>query len=496
VTVGVAPPWSGVITDGDVATLHSHLFQDDGREHAAFILAGVATGAAGNRLLMRQVLPVDDADFILGEHGYRIVPRAVVRAATRARTEGLTLVWAHSHPGSGDSAGFSSQDRRTIAEAHPALLDITGSPVAALVFGEGGVAGEVWTPEGERAPLVALRVLGPAMRELKAGSWARPKLPLHSARHARQILIFGEAGQERLRKLRVAVVGAGGGGSLMIEQLAHLGVGEIWIIDCDRVSWSNLSRIVGSWWLDALLRRWKVRVARRMVRRIDPTIKVRALISDAGTSGVARELGELDALFAATDTAVGRHAVNAVAYQYMVPAFGAGAKVQADDEGQIATIHTAARIALAGRPCWHCQGAIPPDRLHREQLGDAERRAQDYLGGGEDVADPSVISLNAIAASTAVTDFLMMFTGLMRADADLSARVWHPLERRAARRPSASRPGCGWCDATEHLSAYARGDTWPLGLPAGPGALTAAGKVEHGTATVVRLLRGLRRRKR
>ena len=139
-------PWSATITHADYASLHRHLFRGDTAEHAAFLLAGTANFSSGGRLLVREVLPVADEDFGLGAHGYRVAPRATTRAARRARAEGLALIWAHSHPGSGGSAGFSSQDKRTIEDAHPSLIDITGAPVAALVLGEGAVAGEVGLP--------------------------------------------------------------------------------------------------------------------------------------------------------------------------------------------------------------------------------------------------------------------------------------------------------------------------------------------------------------
>jgi tRNA A37 threonylcarbamoyladenosine dehydratase len=65
-------------------------------------------------------------------------------------------------------------------------------------------------------------------------------------RFDRQVRLFGPAGQARLRALHVAVVGAGGGGSILVEQLAHLGVVTITAIDFDMVKRHNLSRIMGA----------------------------------------------------------------------------------------------------------------------------------------------------------------------------------------------------------------------------------------------------------
>jgi molybdopterin/thiamine biosynthesis adenylyltransferase len=456
-------PWTVTATAADFNALHRHLFQGNHREHAAFALAGVAHTDVGTRLLVREVYPVPDEDFAAGDTSYQLSSRAVARAGRRAREAGLSLLWAHSHPGSGARVGFSPQDHATMQRAHPTMLEMVGAPVGALVLGERAVAGELWESGTAPRPLASLRTLGPKISDHNDGR--SRSASSKSERHARQILLFGDAGQARLERLRVAVLGAGGGGSIAIEQLCRIGVGEILAFDDDVVSTSNLSRIVGSRPSDARRRRPKVEVARRHVRRIDRAVRVRAIEQSIDNADSALLLAGVDAIFVATDTTLGRYAANALAYQYMIPTFQVGAKVQANADGQIDTIHTAARIALPGYPCLQCQRAIPAEQLRLEQAGEVERRAQNYLGGGEDIVDPSVISLNSIPVGIAVTDFMLMFCGLLDDGADLSTRIWYPRERRSARRVTGIARGCSWCDATSELSCFARADSWPLPLP-------------------------------
>jgi len=66
-------------------------------------------------------------------------------------------------------------------------------------------------------------------------------------RYARQILMIGEAGQERLKAARVLVAGAGGLGTVISLYLAAAGVGHLRIIDCDVVETSNLNRQILHW---------------------------------------------------------------------------------------------------------------------------------------------------------------------------------------------------------------------------------------------------------
>ena len=64
-------------------------------------------------------------------------------------------------------------------------------------------------------------------------------------RFERNIELFGESGQQRLRESRVAVVGVGGLGTHVVQQLALLGVGALTLVDGEELSESNKNRYVG-----------------------------------------------------------------------------------------------------------------------------------------------------------------------------------------------------------------------------------------------------------
>jgi hypothetical protein len=453
------------MTAADYAALAAHLHRGDVDEHAAFCYAGVTLRPGGGRLLVRRVVPVPDEEFPLSAgDGYRsITSRAVARAAIECDAEGLCLMWVHNHPESTTSVGLSRQDRRTAARVHPVLADLTDRrPVAAVVLGTSSAAGEVWTPAGAEQ-VDHVRVIGSPIVELRPG-------PLPGAasdeRFARQVLLFGEAGQRRLRELTVAIVGLGGGGSLIAQTLACLGVGAIILIDHDVIKRLNLSRIAGA--TPADIGRLKVDAAARMVHSIDPGITIEAIDGDVTYTEDARVITAADAVFLATDTAFARHAVNLICHQYLIPFFQVGAKVSTSlDSGLVSQIHITDRPFLFTNGCMHCAGIIPLDQLQREQQDEETNRAQDYLGAaGRDIEDPSVITLNSIATSLATTDFLFTVTGLAQ-DPSPDALVVYPLERAMRSRPAPAVPGCLYCDPERALSARARGDLWPLQLRPG-----------------------------
>ncbi len=458
--------WTATILERDYDALQAQLFRDDEDEHAAFLYAGLHETTRGRRLLVRHVVPVADADFGPSDRGaYRqVAARAVARAALDCDEAGLCLLWAHSHPLSNRCVDFSSDDLRAHAYAHPALIDMThGRPVAGLVFGKASVAGEIWTPGAAPERLTSLRIVGHHTRDLFPEP---PMSVIADERFARQVMMFGDVGQEILRGLTVAVVGAGGGGSLLVQMLAHLGVGKLIIVDFDVISKSNLSRVVGA--TPADVGRLKVDVMRELVARIDPAIEVETL-RDIAYAADALRVTEADFAFLATDSILSRYAYNLLCHQYLVPGIQVGAKVTADSAGR-ALVHVMERPLTLGGPCLDCLGVIPPDVLIAEQQSDAERRAQRYVDDGQagdddPLDDPSVITLNSIATALAATDFLFMFTGLLDS-APLISRVYYPQTHVLRERAGAAKPGCRFCDPAA-ASVLARGDLKRLSLRPG-----------------------------
>jgi len=441
------------ISEGHHRILQQHLFRHDHDEHGVAVLAGVRRSAAGVRLLVRDVLPVPDAEFPPGEHGYRMFsPRFLVAAGRQAARDHLALVLMHNHPAADTQVALSADDRAGHERTFPHLLDITdGMPVAGLALGRRSAAGEIWTHEG-RTRLDHLTVLGSTWQRLSPGP---PRCDEQANRYDRQVRMFGSAGQTRIRALHVAVIGAGGGGSLVVQTLAHLGVGEITVIDWDHVSEHNLSRIVGSRPDDARRAHKKVAVAKRMVRQIDPSIRVNPIDGDISDPDVAAAVVDCDALFLATDTHTSRLVANALACAHLMPIIQIGAKVDTDRHGRVSAIYSVIRPVAPGAACLYCMRAIDPLVLQREAASEEERVAQNYVDAPA-VVDPSVITLNATGAAAATGALLLATVGLGHTAlwqpriADAITGEWRSL------RPHRD-PNCPWCSRADN-SQYGRGD--------------------------------------
>ena len=418
------------------ASLGAHLFPGDDDEHGAVIGAAVVETERGQRLLGRRLfLAVDGADYLPGERGYRILtPDFVRRCVVACADESLAYLAVHNHLGT-DSVAFSDTDMQSHQRGYPALLDILdGPPAGGLVFARRAVAGDIWASPKHQRELDHSVVVG-RTQHLR---YASPRRPLGAGpEYDRQVRLFGERGQAILKAQKVAIVGAGGAGSLINEYLSRLGVGHLVVVDFDRLDPTNLPRVVGarrsdlgprSGWIGRLLRRkasHKVAIAERVARGANPSIRYEAIVGDVTEPQVAERLLDCDAIFLAADTMQARLVVNAVCHQYLIPTWQVGAKVVNDPDGAIEDVFSIVRQLVPGESCLWCNGLVNPARLAEEAVSPQQRKAQRYV---DEVPAPSVITLNAVAASHAVNHYLFATLDLQETPEEIQWLMYRELE--------------------------------------------------------------------
>lgn len=402
--------------------LMAHLFPGDDDEHGAILRAGVVRSGSTVRLLVQNVEPAKfGTDYIAGQYGYRaLTPTFIHREIIRCRDSGLAYLAVHNHR-SDRHVDFSRIDLESHERGYPALLDIgRGVPVGALVYGHRSVAADIWMPEGTRRSLGTYRVIGRTIKRL----YAKP--PQHrddtDIEHDRQMRMFGASGQQVLRSSKVAVAGLGGVGSLVAEYLARLGVGTILIIDPDPIDGTNLSRVVGATPVDVETGLLKTQIAARHARELARDATLNAINRDVASETVAQALRDCDYIFLAADSMRARLVINALVHQYLIPAVQMGAKIRPDDTGTLEDAMCAVRHIRPASGCLWCNGFIDSTQLAIEAKSDAERKAQAY---GIQEPNPSVITMNAVAAAHAVNDFLFDFLDLRCDEAPLGYRHMH-----------------------------------------------------------------------
>ena len=427
--------WRLTIPAGLYAELQTHLFPGDGDEHGAVILAGACESDRGLRLVAREVhLANDGVDYVPGKRGYRMLKAEFIQSRIlRARDKRLAYLAIHNHGGT-DSVAFSAVDMASHKRGYPALLDIArGMPVGALVFARSAVAGDLWFPGCDRAPLRHATVIG-HRRQLLFPIPERKAAAVGT--YDRQSRLFGDAGQELLQRTRVGIVGLGGAGSILAELLGRLGVGEFVLADPDKADETNLPRLIAARRRDAVVPSWipkfiadrlcrpKVQMAVRNIRRANRNARIEAMARDFLEEDVAASFTDCDFLFLAADTMGARLLFNAIVHQYGIPGIQVGAKIPVAEDGAVGNVFCVSRMVTPEQGCLWCNGLINPGRLQDEAVPEAAKRGYAYVDDPGVVA-PSVVTINAIACAHAADDFLFHLTGLKYDEAETGWFRWN-----------------------------------------------------------------------
>jgi adenylyltransferase/sulfurtransferase len=138
-------------------------------------------------------------------------------------------------------------------------------------------------------------------------------------RYSRQIRLFGEEGQEKLKKTSAFIAGAGGLGSAVSIYMAAAGFGKIVIVDCDRVDMSNLNRQVLHWTGDVGMS--KARSAEETLQGINPEIEIEALDITINEENMDGLLEGCDLIMDAMDNFQVRYLLNHTALKKRIPLF-------------------------------------------------------------------------------------------------------------------------------------------------------------------------------
>jgi molybdopterin/thiamine biosynthesis adenylyltransferase len=179
-------------------------------------------------------------------------------------------------------------------------------------------------------------------------------------RYSRHILLpeVGEAGQARLLKSRVLLLGSGGLGSPAMLYLAAAGVGTLGIVDSDVVDASNLQRQIVH--ATSRVGRSKVESATVRVAELNPDVKVVPYEERLTRENVERIFSDYEVVVDGTDNFPTRYLVNDAGVFLGKPVVH-GSIFRFD--GQITTFipeRAAARFGLQASPCYRCLYPEPP----------------------------------------------------------------------------------------------------------------------------------------
>ena len=175
-------------------------------------------------------------------------------------------------------------------------------------------------------------------------------------RYDRQIMIggFGQAGQEKLKKAKVFIAGAGGLGCATATYLTAAGIGVLRIVDHDRVELTNLNRQVLHWQED--IGKSKVDSAAEKLAKLNQGVKIEAIEEKITEANVSQLVAGFDLVVDAMDNLPTRYLLNKVALDKNLPFF----------HGAVYGFEGRAMTIIPGKTaCLMCvyRGAIPEEKF-------------------------------------------------------------------------------------------------------------------------------------
>jgi molybdopterin/thiamine biosynthesis adenylyltransferase len=176
-------------------------------------------------------------------------------------------------------------------------------------------------------------------------------------RYSRHILLneLGIDGQEKLLASHALVIGAGGLGSPVALYLGSAGVGQITVVDHDKVDATNLQRQIAH----TLERvgQYKAESVRTAIAQINPDVVVHPITQRADAALLNTLVAQADVVLDCCDNFETRQAVNLACVQHQKPLVS-GAAIRLD--GQVSVFDTTHPEA----PCYAC--IFPPEQQPEE----------------------------------------------------------------------------------------------------------------------------------
>lgn len=398
-------PFTLSLTEDQYLLIKEQLLAIDSNEKPVVIaLCGERAGDRRHKIVVRNIIATsfpDSNDTSLTKH---LLGSAKISSVA-------VVVFKNSSEGEPSQMLQDKADDIKILSYLQSSTGGTGAISMVQVYPDGQLAGSVLGPDNSFIPLKVISVIGDDIQYWYSDNKNNAPNDF-CASHSQ---LFGGGTTERLQRLSVAVVGCSGTGSPLIEQLTRLGVGELVLIDHDPVEERNLNRIYNSSLKDAQQSRLKVDVLADAIRRANLGTRVIAVPYNLWSVQAIHAAAQCDVVFGCMDGADGRYLLNTLSTYYTIPYFDIGIRLEAEpdgfNKGRINEVCGAVHYLQPGRSSLMSRQVITMKKvgedglLRKDPSAHAQESRDGYISGVKEHR-PAVISVNTLAASLAVSEFL------------------------------------------------------------------------------------------
>ena len=338
--------------------------------------------------------PVDDEDYIEDKSvGAKINSEAIRKSMQKILEEKCGCFHAHLHDHSGiPSPSFTDQkglpgvaisfSNISQTQANGILILSENSFYGSVIYGS---KKQFYSPELISVIGYPFGLTYPSLKKIG-----------YNKVYDRQSFL-GKDSQLFFRNIKVGIIGYGGGGSHIGQQLAHLGVENICVFDGDKVEDTNLNRLIGAWFTDVAKQILKTSVAKRIIKKILP--KARVVTINEKWQQKPEMLQICDIVIGCVDSYSERQQLEAECRRYLIPLIDIGMDIHKEDKEPY-SISGQVILSMPGLPCMSCIGFLTEKKLAKEA-------AKYGKGGGR----PQVVWSNGVLASTAIGVFADIVNG-------------------------------------------------------------------------------------
>ena len=212
--------------------------------------------------------------------------------------------------------------------------------------------GRVWLENGSFRPMDVVRIVGHRFRFMYTTSDTKVDLAIFD----QQVRAFGKDLQSVLKRLIIGVVGAGGTGSSVAEQLIRLGAGHLLVADPQRLAASNVTRVYGSSVRDA--GRPKVELIARLASSIGFGTQIETVDGAITFESVLKQFRKCDVIFGCTDDQWGRSLLNRLSIYYCIPVLDLGVRIDSKMASSILCRDVLRRCIREAPVCFAGRGSV------------------------------------------------------------------------------------------------------------------------------------------
>jgi proteasome lid subunit RPN8/RPN11 len=384
-------------------------------ETAGVLLVSVVLGGGvAPRLLARAMHWIPEKEYQRREYDHMSIRSAgYVPFLAEAERLGATPIWVHTHPGSDADPTPSIHDEEVDRQIADLFRIRSGSEYYGAAIFSPRPSGLAFTAslvaaDGANTSISKLWEVGDRFRMTPAFNSGTEEIdPIFD----RNVRAFGGGVQQALAQLCVSVVGCGGTGSAVAEQLVRLGVRKLILIDPDHLSRSNVTRVYGSTMSD--VGRPKAEVLSDHLKRIAPDLDCATVIGMVTNQSVAKRLCFCDVIFGCTDDNAGRLVLSRISTFLLTPVFDSGVLLTSDSNNLLTGIDARVTTLTPGQACLVCRQRVDFARASAELMtpGERHRREEEGYAPALGRVEPAVVAYTTLVAATAISELLERLIG-------------------------------------------------------------------------------------